>query len=171
VYSPTGLVPLPSHLTCTPTKSILYLASSLETVIREPALYKLLTFHNPNLISIFRSLGRLSKESVQVRGLCKLFVTSFSYGEGLLTPSWRATPCYLSAAAYSIYSQLTSIAGGRSSIRNPRTRHAVGTGIPPIYTHTIYIYIYIYIYKCTGLGKKIYNIFQVIKLKKLNFVA
>jgi hypothetical protein len=33
-------VPLPSHLTsCTPTKSNLYLDSSLETVIREPALY------------------------------------------------------------------------------------------------------------------------------------
>jgi hypothetical protein len=44
---------------------------------------------------------------------------------------WRTTPCRLSAAAYSIYSQLTSIAGGRSSIRNPKTRHAVGTGIPP----------------------------------------
>jgi hypothetical protein len=71
-------VPPPSHLTsCTPTKSILYLASSLETVIREPDLYKLLTFHNPNLISIFRTLGRLSKESVQVRGLCNLFVTVF----------------------------------------------------------------------------------------------
>jgi hypothetical protein len=40
---------------------------------------------------IFRSLGRLSKESVQVRGLCKLFVTGFFfYGEGLLTP--RPTP-------------------------------------------------------------------------------
>jgi hypothetical protein len=46
-------------------------------------------------------------------------------------PSWRTTPCRLSAAAYSIYSRLTSIAGGRSSIRNPRTRHAVGTGTPP----------------------------------------
>jgi hypothetical protein len=33
-----------------------------------------------------------------------------------------------SAAAYSIYSQLSSIAGGLSSIRNPRTRHAVVTG-------------------------------------------
>jgi hypothetical protein len=38
------------------------------TVMREPALYRLLTFHVPNLMSIFFSLGRLSKESVQVRG-------------------------------------------------------------------------------------------------------
>jgi hypothetical protein len=45
------------------------------------------------------------------------------YSEGLLaprpTPSWRTTPCRLSAAAYSIYSQLPSIAGARSSISIP----------------------------------------------------
>jgi hypothetical protein len=45
-------------------------------------------------------------------------------------PSWKATPYCLSTTAYSIYLQLTSISGGRSSIRNPRTRHAVGTGTP-----------------------------------------
>jgi hypothetical protein len=39
-----GSVPLTSRTT---TKSNLYLDSSLETVIKEPALYKLLTFHNP----------------------------------------------------------------------------------------------------------------------------
>jgi hypothetical protein len=96
----------------------------------------LLTFQVLNLISIFHSLGRLSKESVQVRGSLEAFVTSFLYGEGLLnprpTPSWRTTPCYLSTTAYSIYSQLMSIAGGRSSIRNPRTRHAVGTETLPL---------------------------------------
>jgi hypothetical protein len=43
-------------------------------------------------------------------------------------PSWWTIPCRLSAVAYSIYSQLTSIAGGRSSIRNLRTRHLVVTG-------------------------------------------
>jgi hypothetical protein len=43
-------------------------------------------------------------------------------------PSWRTTPCRLSATAYPMYSQLPSISGGRSSIRNPRTRHAVVTG-------------------------------------------
>jgi hypothetical protein len=87
VYSPAGLVPPPSHLTSyTPTKANLYLASSLETVIKEPALYKLLTFHVPNLISIFRSLGRLSKEPVQVRGSCKFIF----YSEGFLAS--RPTP-------------------------------------------------------------------------------
>jgi hypothetical protein len=37
-----------------------------------------------------QSVGCLSKESVQVLGLCKLFVTGFFYGEELLTP--RPTP-------------------------------------------------------------------------------
>ena len=43
-------------------------------------------------------------------------------------PSWSTSPCRLSATAYSIYSQLPSRSGGRSSIRNLRTRHAVVTG-------------------------------------------
>jgi hypothetical protein len=78
VYSSAGSVPPPSHLTsCTPTKSNLYLASSLETVYREPTLYKLLTFQVPNLISVFHSLARLSKESVQVRGSLGVFATIF----------------------------------------------------------------------------------------------
>jgi hypothetical protein len=67
--------------------NVTYLASSVETVIRELALYKLLKFQNPNLMSIFRRLGRLSKESVQVRGSVWLFVTNlFVYGGGLLAP-------------------------------------------------------------------------------------
>jgi hypothetical protein len=124
----------PSHLASfTPTKSNLYLASSLEAVIREPALYKLLTFNVPNLISIFHCMGHLSKESVQVQGSCKLFITNLFFTvKGCLPhaqpPSWRTTPCRLSAAAYSIYSQLPSIAGVCSSICCPRSRHAVVTG-------------------------------------------
>jgi hypothetical protein len=54
------------------------------------------------------------------------------YGEKLLAPfpnpSWRTTPCRLSATAYSMYSQLPSISAGGSSIRHLRTRHAVVTG-------------------------------------------
>jgi hypothetical protein len=85
--------------------------------------------------SIFRSLDRLCKESVQVRGSVRFFVTRLFLWWRVVSPtpnplSRRTTPCFLSATAYSIYSQLTSISGGRSSIRNPRTRHAVGTGIP-----------------------------------------
>jgi hypothetical protein len=44
--------------------------------MREPTLYKLLIFHNLNLISIFHPLGCLSKESVQVRGSLRMFVTN-----------------------------------------------------------------------------------------------
>jgi hypothetical protein len=105
----------PSHLTCTPTKSNLYFDISLATVIREPALYRLLTFHVPNRSSVFHSLGHLFKESAQVRGPFWHFVTNlFFYGEELLAPrqSWRTTPCRLSATAYSVYSQLPSISGG-----------------------------------------------------------
>ena len=54
-------------------------------------------------------------------------IVSF-YGEKLLAPpqnpSWKATPCRLSTTAYSAYSLLASIPGGRSSIDNLRTCHA-----------------------------------------------
>jgi hypothetical protein len=40
-----------------------------------PYIDRLLTFHVPNLISIFFRLGRLSKESFQVRGFVNVFVT------------------------------------------------------------------------------------------------
>jgi hypothetical protein len=140
VYSPAGSVPQPSHLTCTPIKSNLYFDSSVEAVIKEPALYKLLTFHNPNLISIFCRLGHLSKESVQVRGSIVFFITNLLFTvKGCYPhaqpPSWRTTHCRLSAAAYSIYAQLPSVAGRCSSIRNPRTCHAVVTG-----THLTWVY-------------------------------
>jgi len=50
--------PLP-HLTyCTTTKSNLYLANSLVTAVSEPALYRLLTFHVPKTMSLFRCLLR-----------------------------------------------------------------------------------------------------------------
>jgi hypothetical protein len=45
----------------------------------ESTLYRLLTFYVPNHLSIFLSLGRLSKESVQVRGPLRHFVTSLFY--------------------------------------------------------------------------------------------
>jgi hypothetical protein len=50
-------------------------------------MYKLLTFHDPNLMSLFHCLGRLSKESVQVQASFMTFVTNlFLCGEGLLAP-------------------------------------------------------------------------------------
>ena len=44
------------------------------------------------------------------------------------TQSWRSTPCRLSETSYSLYSQLPFMSGGRCSIQNPRTRHALVTG-------------------------------------------
>jgi hypothetical protein len=80
MYSLTDSVPPPPDLTfCTPSKSKLYFYSSLETVINEPALYKLLTFHLPNLISIFCPLRRLSKKPVQVRDSFEHFITSLFF--------------------------------------------------------------------------------------------
>jgi hypothetical protein len=89
------------------------LANSLATVISEPALYRLLTFQVPNLVSLFRCL-RCTKISVQVHGKCSSFVTKplftvRSCKHLAQPPSWRTTPCRLSAAAYSIYSHLPSI--------------------------------------------------------------
>jgi hypothetical protein len=80
VYSPAGLVPAPSHLTsCTPTKSKFYLDISFGTVIREPALYRLLRVHNLNLISIFHHFSPLSKEYLQVQGSFRIFVTNLFF--------------------------------------------------------------------------------------------
>ena len=56
----------------------------------------------------------LSKVTLQVRGTCLYFVTiPFSMVRSCQhlaqNPSWRVTPCRLSATAYSIYSQLPFI--------------------------------------------------------------
>jgi hypothetical protein len=90
-------------------------------------LYRLLTFHVPNIISRFRC----TKISVGVRNL--LFRNMIRlYGEELLAP--RPTPKLedrpLSAVRdclFNIFAATLHI-GGRSSIRNTRTRHAVPTG-------------------------------------------
>jgi hypothetical protein len=76
-----------SHLTsCTPAKYSLYFPNSLATVFNEPALYRIQTFHVPNLISLYRCLGR-ARESVNFRGPYKYFPTNiyfFTVGGGLL---------------------------------------------------------------------------------------
>jgi hypothetical protein len=49
--------PLYQLTTYTPTKSNLYLDNYLAAAVHEPALYKLLTFHVPNPMSLFHCLG------------------------------------------------------------------------------------------------------------------
>jgi len=56
--------------------------------------------------------------SIQIRGPMWHFVSSWFYTvmscQPLAqTPSWRTTPCRLSAIAYSTHSQLPSVSGGR----------------------------------------------------------
>ena len=63
---------------------------------------------------LHRCVGR-TKESVQVRGFLCEHVTWYvctvrSCSHLAQLPSWRTTPCRLSATAYSIYSHLPSIA-------------------------------------------------------------
>jgi hypothetical protein len=75
----------------------------------------------------YRRISPIPKHSVIFRymiNFLRLGVVSTSP----IPPSWRTTPCRLSATAYSINSQLPSISAGRSSIRNLRTRHAMVTG-------------------------------------------
>jgi hypothetical protein len=53
-------------------------------------------------------------------------------------PSWKTTPCRLSATAYSIYSQQPSVHGGLPSIHNLRMHHVVVTRDPPNMAALIY---------------------------------
>ena len=96
-----------------PTKSNLYLANSLAAAVSEPALYRLLTFHVPNLASLFRCLG-CTKVSIQVQFRCSCFVTK---------PVFMVRNCQHFAITFHIES--------RSSIRSLRMHHAMVTGSHP----------------------------------------
>jgi hypothetical protein len=110
IIMPALTVPRLSHLTSyTPTKSNSYLANSLAADLSEPVLYRLLTFQVPNLISLFRCLGR-TKVSVQVRCfLCEHFVTRFVLRWGVVSTSSYPQVGGPPATAYWIYSELLSI--------------------------------------------------------------
>ena len=82
-------------------------------LLKQPALYKLLTFHVPNFMYLLRCLGR-ARVSIQVRGKCSWFATKSvftvrSCQNFVQTPSWRNTPCRLSTTTFSTYSKLQSI--------------------------------------------------------------
>ena len=103
--SPYPQIPLP--------EDPFYVANSLAASKSEPTLHRLLTFHVPNLTSLFRYLCR-TKVSTQVQDKCSWFATKpvftvRSCQHLVQPPSWRNTSCRLSATAYSIYSQLPSI--------------------------------------------------------------
>jgi len=98
---------VPPLSNCTTTKCNLYFVNPLATVV-----YRFLTFHVPNLMSLFHCLC-YTKGSVQACGTCICFVTTpvFKVKNWNLAQSrsLRTIPCGLSATAYSIYSQLPSI--------------------------------------------------------------
>ena len=126
-------MPTLSHLiSCTPNKSNLYLANSLAAiVICEPDLYRLLTFHVPNLMSLFHCFRSYQRISPGPRHVFMFRNYKSLYGE-LLAP--RPIPKKendpLSAVRdclYHIFAAILHI-GGRSSIRNLKKSHAVVTG-------------------------------------------
>jgi hypothetical protein len=95
----------------------------------------LLTFHVPNLMSIFFRLGRLSKESVQVRGFLFTFATGLFFKvrrckPHAQPPSWRTTPVGCPRLLIQYIRSCPPKLEGVSSIRNLRTRHAVVTRDP-----------------------------------------
>ena len=116
----------------------------------DPSLYRILTFHVPKRMSLFllrdtsprntppqRSEWGISlpPDCFVSRGSispCEYFLTMFFHGEALLAP--RPTPKledHTSSAVrdclFNIFAATLHI-GGRSSIRNRRTRRAVVTG-------------------------------------------
>ena len=127
-------MPFLSYLTsCTPTKSNLYLANSLAAAVNEPALYRLLTFQVPNLMSLFHLLGSYQSISPGPSLCLWIFRNKIHFNRGELlaphpTPKLEDHP--LSAVCnclFNIFAATLHIRG-RSSIRNLRTRHAVVTG-------------------------------------------
>jgi hypothetical protein len=82
-------------------------------------------------MSIFRSLSPLRRESVQVRGSGKCFVTFPFYGEVFLVHA--RSRCRGCKPLLAVRGCLFNIfpARGRPSVRTPRTDHDVATEDPP----------------------------------------
>ena len=125
-------LPLLSHQTSsTPTMSNLYLAKSLATVLSDPILFRLLTFHELSLKFIFQCWG-CTNRSVQIQGTAWHFRTwwilwrvvshfpNLQPGDsplvscpGLLIPHVHTYRSYLEAVSF---------------VHHPRTCHVIATG-------------------------------------------
>ena len=124
-------MPALSHLTfCRLTESNLYHANFPAAVAIEPALYRLLTFHVPNLMSLFHCLI-CTEVSVQAQDNCIRFVTRpvFRWGVVSTSPTSKLEDHHLSAVRDCLFNifAATHHIGGHFSIRNLRTPHAVVT--------------------------------------------
>jgi hypothetical protein len=121
-----------SQLTsCLRTKYNLYLPHSLATVESDPDLYRLLTFHLPNLMPALHCLARTKRLVHSGSTFFPFRYKASFYGESLAphpTPKLEDHPlsavrdCLLNIFA------ATQHIGGRSSIRHLRTPHSVVTG-------------------------------------------
>jgi len=111
---PARSSPHPHTPTSWRSTTILCSHNSLAAAVSEPALCRLLTFHVPNVVSIFRCLCRI-RASVQVRSFLFDCSANWSfYGEELLAP--RPTPTLedhllstVRECLFNIYSQLPTI--------------------------------------------------------------
>lgn len=102
-----------SHLTCTPAKFYLYFDSSFPAVTSKSAIYRLLTLPVPKLMSIFFSLGCLSKESVQAWCPMWCFITSLIV---------IVRSCYPHIQVYECYPIWLMCAVDSASLNNQRSR-------------------------------------------------
>jgi hypothetical protein len=112
----------------------------------KPALYRLLTFHVPNLMSIFLSVGHSSKESVQAPGrlwhfVTRLFFMARSCWPQALPPAGGPTlvgcPRLLIQYIRCYLPYLEAV----SSVRGLRKRHVVVTRDPPNMASLYQVYI------------------------------
>jgi hypothetical protein len=116
---------------CTPIKSNSYSDSSFTNGMSESTLYGILTFHIPNLMSTFLSLGHLIKESVKVEALCYISYQAYALQGGVISPVLNPKledhpflvihDCLFNIHGYLTYLQAIC------SIQNLRKHHAVVT--------------------------------------------
>jgi hypothetical protein len=122
-----------SHLTSsTPTKSNLYYSKSLNAAVSEPALYRLLIFQVPNLVS-FSTAQFVPEDRASPRiilGLCRNKIRFHNEELFAPRPNPKQEDHSLSAVCdclFNIFAVIHHI-GDRSPNRNLRTRHSVVTG-------------------------------------------
>jgi hypothetical protein len=120
----------------------------MAAAISELALYRLLTFQAPNLMSLFRCLCR-TKISVQVRGLSVNIRNKDMFSRwGVVSPSPKPklenhTLSAVCDYIFYIFAAILHIEG-RSSIRNLRTCHAMVTGTKLSHSYVLHLVLNFY---------------------------
>ena len=117
-------------LSCIPIKSNQYIVNSLATVLSEPDLYRLLTFHMKNLMSLFHCL-----HIPQDQPMSGALWNRSQHGNFLFfapCPTLKLENHPLSVVCDCLFNTFTATlhTGSHSSISNLRTCHATVTGTP-----------------------------------------